>query len=296
MSKIVVLLRCQTWNTRIAELAHQLQAAIPEAPVHAIPDCINLSPEDEKAVCEEFQISTLPLTREFVEASGLHLRESKTGWLCGDYVLYRALELEWDFAWVIEPDVFFLNGAEDILSKMQRLNQDLLATHLRKAEENWVWTRALRNLIHDQDVHAMAFPFFRASRELAEASLALRQNITSLLQPGDVIPNDESILATAAFNTNASTLDIKELYEDRFEFWSTITRVSVEDIAECTEKPLIVHSGQSRKKFIGQMQSYWFKTLEGSDSSKARLFKSLETASKQTILQFLNEILTSRRL
>ncbi|MGP5344947.1 hypothetical protein [Corynebacterium casei] len=293
MPKTVILVRCQKWEPRVKELVNQLQHSLPKWTIYAVPDCISLSSDERDEVCEEFEIPVLPLTLDFVEENGLHAQKTRTGWVCGDYVIYRALEEDWEYAWVIEPDVYFLNGAESIIDRLQKLDHDLLATHLWKAGDGWVWTPVLRDLLPDLKVHAMAFPFFRISRRVAVQALRLRQEITPLLSPAAKIPNDESVLATAAFNSHASMLDIRSLYEEHFHTWSTVTKASIEDIQQSRSEPLVVHSGQTREKFVNQMHSYWKGAMEGSDFCRTQLFRSLDTASKDTVISFLERALDS---
>lgn len=77
----------------------------------------------------------------------------------GVYVLYRVIDLDWDFAWIVEPDLYFLNGAERTLERLQQFDHDLVATHLWPSGEHWMWGRALLDVLPDLRPHAMAFPF-----------------------------------------------------------------------------------------------------------------------------------------
>ena len=128
--KTVILIRCVNYNEAVSRLIDTLQSSLPGWTIIAVPDCLNAASDDIDRIVADFPVAALPLTETFISENNLHLHGNRTGWLCGDYVVYRALELDWEYAWVVEPDVHFLNGAADILKRTQALEYDLLATHL----------------------------------------------------------------------------------------------------------------------------------------------------------------------
>lgn len=283
------------FDERIQAMIDLFRSSLPGWTVIAVPDCTNLEESQSEDICKSFPIEALPITADFVRNNDLHFYQNRTGWLCGDYVVYRALDLDWDFAWVVEPDVYFLNGAEDILKRLQALEHDLLATHLWVAGPGWLGTGALNSLIPELTVHAMAFPFFRVSRRVAIESFKLRKRISTLLKPDSKVPNDEAVLATAAYNMGATLLDIRSLYEEQFEIWSTLTRVNIEDVQQVVAGPRIVHSGQLKGKYMNQMENYWAAAIEGSEFCRRQLLASLETSSHQTLLELIPRFLEASK-
>ncbi len=292
--KTIVIVRCVELGARERELIKQIKAANPHWPIIAVTDTIHRVPNKPNTI-ESDADKMLELDADFVKSSGLHFYLNKTGWMCGDYVIYKALELDWDFAWVIEPDVYFLNGAEDILSRLQVFDHDLLATHMWIAGDGWLGTGILKEIRPDLTVHAMAFPLLRISRRAAEWSLSLRRSITEKLDPGTKVPNDEAIVGTAVYNNSGTMLDIRRLYEEHFALWSTLDRVSIEDVSQQSTAPMIVHSGQRKEKFVKQMLGYWKGAVDGSDFCARQLGRSLGTASKQTLLELITDILELER-
>lgn len=86
-----------------------------------------------------------------------------------------------------------------------------------------------------------------------------------------------------------SILTIGSLLEETFRYWSTVTRVSFDDLRDSEPHPQIVHSGQPREKFRDYMSHYLTDELDGSDFCREQLLKSLSTASKTIILNFLED-------
>ena len=293
MPKTFILIRCVEFNQRIEEMIALFQASLPSWTVVAVPDCTGLDEERTAQRLAEFSVPALGITDTFITESGLHHAHSgaRTGWLCGDYVFYRALELQWDYAWLVEPDLYFLNGAEDILRRLQKLEHDLIATHLWPSGPQWMWGEALLNSVPDIKPYAMAFPFCRLSRELVKESLSLRKKIADGYPGTGRLPNDEVVVASTAYDCGFSMLDVQSLYEEAFRFWGTITRVSIEDVQDSFDIPLIVHSGQKRDRLDPYLDRYLKGALEGSELYQSQLLKSLRTASKETILQFVSRAL-----
>lgn len=293
MPKTFVLIRCTEWSPRVRELVAGLKESLAGWTILAVPDCLELSEQETSELLDDFDIPVYGITKNFVKESGLHFAHSgaRTGWLCGDYVFYRVIDLDWDYAWIVEPDVYFLNGAEDLLKRLTRLDHDLLSTHLWPSGGNWMWGKALLDVIPGIRPHAMAFPFSRVSKSLAKDGLKFRQKIARQYDGQKRYPNDEVVLATAAHLNDRSTLDIRRLYEEVFAYWSTVTRVSIDDVSQEFTQPLIVHSGQNREAFDRYLDSALEGALAGSAQSSAQLIKSLETASRQTLLDFIERSL-----
>lgn len=297
MTNTVIIIRCTNATDRVHALATQISELDEDFDIVAVPDLTQDSGNSICSVIESFKVHALPITEEFIHSKNLHHFDvpARTGWACGDYTLYRALEIEWDYAWIIEPDVYLLNGAEQILCSFESVDNDLIATHLWPAESNWMWYRPLHSLLPDRTIHAMAFPFLRVSRQLAQKSLELRQSLTPQIKRGSSAPNDESIVATTANMHNMSVLDLKVLMPDVFKYWSTALRYPINDIRLRESQPLVVHSGFEHREFLTHLVSLWDSLDKGWENGRAKLLHSFSMASPKTQQVFLEQI-SARKL
>lgn len=292
MNKTVILIRCMTPNDRLRELARQLEAQCPEFSVMAVPDFTQVPESEHQQLAESFGMKVLPLTEAFIEESGLHYYEQRkrTGWACGDYVLYRALEESWDYAWVVEPDVYFLNGAEGVLNALSSVATGLIATHIWPAANDWMWRKQLQVFMPHQQIYAMAFPLLRVSRAVAEEAFALRQSITPQLDDKSKIPNDESIISTVAHIHELGTLDLKKMNRSMFRYWSTANRIPVNDIRQRETGQLIIHSGYEHREFLEHLGELWDALDDGWVNGRLKLLNAFRIASPATQQVFLEQI------
>ncbi|OFK64502.1 hypothetical protein [Corynebacterium sp. HMSC074A09] len=291
MPRTVILIRCVEFDQRVSEMVDSFKVYLPGWTVIAVPDMLGKSDGGVKSALGDYPIITLPITDEFVRSNGLHYAPNvnKTGWLCGDYVLYRALEKEWDYAWVVEPDVFFLNGAEKYLKRLQLLEHDLLATQVWPTGRNWMWGKALDDVIPGLTLGAMSFPLLRCSRELALEALELRRRVAENSMDAALLPNDEVIVATAARNSGKSSLNIMTLYEEEFQHFGTEVKRNVDDLQRSYSEPLIVHSGRGKDEFMEFLSFYWHGTLDGNKARKRQFLSALATCNIETVVEFLED-------
>lgn len=169
----------------------------------------------------------------------------KTGWLCGDYALYSCLDLKWDFAWLIEPDVGMINGADHLFGEMfYSSDYDFIGACFRPAETSWPWRARIERLTHFPQYFAMRFPLVRASRDLVEAAYSCRQQIARKFSPLDShsIPNDESLFATVAGCGNFSCTSFEDAYPGLFSRFQAVPRYLAGDVELTTKAPGFVHS------------------------------------------------------
>jgi len=294
MAKTTILVRCVAPNVRTLEQIADLTSAFPEFSVVAVPDLVNVPTVEHRARLAEFPGSALGITNEFLSDSGLHLAGNRTGWICGDYVLYRALEFDWDYAWIIEPDVYFLNGSQALLALLEESVVDLMTTHYWRTSPGWVWHEPLASLRPELDVHAMAFPLSRLSRVLTQQCLDLRTSLTPLLSDGIKVPNDESVVATAANLNGATVKDLRRALPSVFSYWNTILKYPVRDIESRERTPLIIHSGLEPDAFKSYLLSMWHALGDGWDPAHGKLSSALEQAGPETLRQFVEELMLER--
>ncbi|WP_440221163.1 hypothetical protein [Dietzia sp. MNB45] len=258
-----------------------------------MPDMTRAYKPEEVARFEDAEIDCLPLTEDFLSAARLEKAGDRTGWVCGDYVFARALDQPWDYAWVVEPDLHFLNGAEKVISRLNGQDHDLIGTFIWPANLKWRWHDPLASLGLGMDVHAMSFPFVRMSRRLAEEVLSVRRRIADVRAEGQEVPNDESVVSSVAHASGCSILDLSKLMPDVFQYWSAVTRHNVADIAARENGERIVHSGRTPDEFHRYISAQLGDVMKGSGPARDRIMRSLESSSRDTVAQVLHEALSA---
>lgn len=293
MPNTIILIRCVEFDRRIEEMIQAFNSYLQGWTVLAVPDLLGKSDSEIDDCLAEFPIDTLPITDDFIRNHGLHYAHegAQTGWLCGDYALYRALEKDWDYAWIVEPDVFFLNGAEDYLKRFQLLDHDLLATNVWPTGRHWMWGRALDDVVPELSLGAMAFPLLRCSRELALDALGLRRQIARKLREETLFPNDEVVVATAARENGRRSLNIVSLFEEGFRYFGTEVKKNVDDLQKRHSDPLVVHAGRRREQFSEFLEGYWNGAMNGNQARKRQFLSALGSCDVDTIVDFFNKTL-----
>lgn len=294
-SKTLILIRCIEYSDRVAELIRQIKVELPSVDIAAAPDRIMAGRKGgHQGGTADFPVPTVPITDAFVAERGLQLHHSRTGWICGDYVLYAALELSWDYVWLIEPDIYFLNGSLSIISALSQFEHGLITTHYRRAGDGWYWKAPLLNAAPEADVHAMAFGIMRLSRDLVEDSLTFRQQVSRNAIEGALLPNDESIVATTAYTGGYQVIDLRLLYPQLFKFWHTNVKYPVFELRQNEIEPRIVHSGLEREEFLEYTSRAWA-ALPGASAAKRRnLMTSLRNSSKEVLVDLFEHITKER--
>ena len=300
MHRCIILIRCQSYTNRLGELVEQLRDIKPgedwSYEIAVVPDRLHQEDVSELTEFDGLGVKVLPMNRGFLRSHRLHYYEEpeRTGWACGDYVLYRALSEKWDYAWVIEPDVYFLNGALDVFARCEDLTHCLIATHLWPAAGNWMWRKQLQWFYPNDQIYAMAFPLLRASRTVVESGLSVRQSITEEMPKNARVPNDESIISSVAHWSGEGVLDLKSAAPDVFRYWSTAMRFPVRDIREASDSPLIVHSGLEPREFLAYLHELWNGVGEGWAKGRPKLLVAFRVASPQTKQTFFEHITMDR--
>ena len=277
MSETLVVIRSTTIGERETNLANQL-LNLNLFRVLAVLDATGA----KTAVCtngvEPFD-DALVMTDDWVQGEGLHHARAEqtrgTGWLCGDYVFYRILELNWDYAWVVEPDVFFLNGGQRIFTDTASFTHDVIASNIGLADD-WYWATPFNKLVPEMAPARIDFPLVRVSRKAAEKSLELRREISRRLDGREVlIPNDESVVGSTLFQNKLTFLDMADRWPELFQYWSTNAKFNVDDLAQLESSPLIVHSGKRVEEYLECALSIWEKANNGWSGQAEYLFESL---------------------
>ena len=291
MNETVILIRCMSAEPRVLELHAQMQRALPQFRIIAVPDLLRDNSHAEVQKFQEANIEVLPLTKEYLSNAGLKEAETRTGWVCGDYAFYRALEVDWEYAWVVEPDIYFLNGSDQILAELEQVSHDLIGTGFRKGSPNWHWYDPIDQLSLGMDVYAMSFPLVRMSRNFVESAYEFCRSISLKIQSSQRMPNDESVISSLAHAGQFSILNVKSLLSGVFKYWHTVTRYNIDDICESEPGQLIVHSGRSADQFDKYLHEQLKLALMGNNVAKERILNCLKYGSRRTAQRFVESLL-----
>ncbi|WP_421629365.1 hypothetical protein [Corynebacterium pseudogenitalium] len=292
--RTIFLIRCNEPTLRTIQLFDELSSLFGAKNVYFAVDCYSLKAQQTSEKISKFPMNALILDADFVAENDLHFDSGNTGWCCGDYPLYKALNLEtkWDYAWIIEPDVYLINGAMRKLIELEACSNALITTDFLRADDGWYWTSRFKAVLPEYEAYKMLFPLVRVSRPVAEQSLALRRQATK--SAGTNIfraPNDESIVASAAHIVGANILDLKQEYPELFSYWGTTVRVPMGDLRRRTQEPLIVHSGLENDDFKARILTLWEQCIEGDAIQGNRMLKSLRNADPDTIVEFVDTLI-----
>lgn len=245
----VVLIRCTQFDEQAARVASEVRSQMGIEPIF-VPDCLKDASRGDADKWPE-GAKVVKLDQDLASRLELFTARERIGWLCGDYVLYAALSLDWDYAWVIETDVSLI-GAQSVFNDLDLIDDDLLACRYTFPTAAWEPYGRLKAVWPDAQVASITFPLVRVSRRLAEAALGERQRFTRILEKDrDLrVPNDESVIASVAREHGFTVTDLLEQYPEVFRFWRTVVRFPLADLARRVESPKIVHSAVGTERFL----------------------------------------------
>lgn len=245
----VVLIRCTHFDEQTARVASEVRSQMGIEPIF-VPDCLTDASRGDADKWPE-GAKVVRLDQNLASRLGLFTARERIGWLCGDYVLYAALSLDWDHAWVIETDVSLI-GAREVFNELESHSDDLLACRYTFPSAAWEPYGRLKSVWPDAQVASITFPLVRVSRRLAEAALFERQRFTNILERNQDlrVPNDESVIASVARGGDYSVTDLLEHYPEVFRYWRTVVRYPLSDLAERVQAPKIVHSAVGTERFL----------------------------------------------
>lgn len=293
LSRNIALVRTQFIDGRTYELTAQLGGIVGSANVFVVVDELETDAIDAERSVSGMPFRVLPMTRMSLDHLGIDYEGKRTGWKCGDYVLYRALSEDWRNAWVVEPDVHFLNGSEEILSEASVGDDvDLACLNFRHDTSDWFWADSFREWVPGPDVASMAFPIFRISRPLVEFALRIRQDIRRRsLNTTRERPNDESIVASAAKDGKFNVMDLRDGRKSWFDYFSTVIKYHAPSLMSSRFDPLVVHSAVSSTDMIKYARAEVGKIVNGDRTSLSRLKAASARLSPELLRDVFEETL-----
>ncbi|MCQ9332363.1 hypothetical protein NQ023_12855 [Corynebacterium phoceense] len=292
MAKTVVLLRCTHFGPRESQISSEIKSSLSGVEVIPVIDVMHVVGQEYEDRLKDAPANALIMDQQFLKNNGLSHYEKRTGWVCGDYCLYAALDEEWDFAWIIEPDVYFTGDGAKALEALNKKDADLITTRFRKADSNWFWTRPLQHFFPDMEVFGILFPLNRISRRLADLSLRARREIQSKgsengFAPGKFsIPNDESVIASVAVANDLKVLNIEEDVDLPVEIlFSSSAKYCLPDL-ELANRSAIIHKGEEDlASFDSWVHTVFRNTMAGHGLGAYRLKESFKSCTREHILR-----------
>lgn len=135
----------------------------------------------------------------------LHYDEESC-WKCGDYAYYLAYnEIEFDYAWMIEPDCY-LNGLDvNDLFKI-KTDADFVCTYFDRSAVNWYWNDFS---VYPNETYKCFFPVTRVSNRAINHLLEKRRFIGASM-------NDESYVASELVQARFSIAELKDVSDLKY--------------------------------------------------------------------------------
>ncbi|MBZ5981201.1 hypothetical protein [Leuconostoc gasicomitatum] len=213
--KTVVGIRATHFSLDLEDVFQTIKNIFPGFTVYVVVDETN----KKKSGAFPSYMNLLMIDDQLLDDLGLYYKSKKIGWIAGDYAYYIALKYDWDFMWMIEPDVFIGQDSFKILQEAQKSQVDLVGTNINIRSDNWPWTKRMRSTTQFHTISGVFFPLTRVSRRLAVAALKIRREVSMVLEKKQVelqIPNDESTIATTAMWKHYGYLDLKKEFPSHF--------------------------------------------------------------------------------
>jgi len=119
------------------------------------------------------------------------------GWRCGDYAYYamRQAHPDYDFYWLIEPDVYFSSSPSPFFEAFQGDHSDALGAYLKSYPSDHRFSLGMPDI----PLYNAIFPLTRLSAAaidlLLKARIALRTDIGNRFYPNDEVFVFSSIMA-----------------------------------------------------------------------------------------------------
>lgn len=182
----------------------------------------------------------LRLSSHFLEHHGLRKLQSKTGWVCGDYIFYAAQAYfpGYDYYWVIDDDLLLNLDVDAFIAKANSHPADLMAPSFGKSSESWYWYARLKERF-PQAVHAMFFGMVRLS---SQAISFLQKERAGFREVADAqYPNDESFTASFLANNGFACTNLRSLFPEFHPYFSLNNPVLYEELEQSAFANKIIH-------------------------------------------------------
>lgn len=276
--KKVIGIRCIDYDEQTKNTYETMKKIFPSYPIYFIVDRTKTQKKDFPS-----DLNVEYMTRDKLDELRLYHADPKIGWVAGDYSYYLLLKYDWDYMWLIEPDVYISPDLFELVKKLDQNNVDLIGAWYGERNQDWVWSKRLRQSTKFNRVFWIFFPFTRLSRDLVLNALKVRQEITQTVTEKNIkLPNDESVIGTVANWKKMSTLVLKDEYPEELKYFNLRVRYNFQDIKD---KSGIFHPVDFQEKYDEKILEQLNQAL-----GNAPVKKSLKRASDETKLRILNKL------
>lgn len=250
MAETVFAIRAHEPSQAVARLHNLLAASLPERHVVVVVDELHDAARRDWPSAYEL----VSIDDRLLESVGLRTDITDAGWRCGDYAYYAlAAALEFENAWLIEPDVGFSDvDVRGLLERFATTGADLIASDIRPAPD-WMWAfqLAVRGV---EDPWRCFFPMTRMSRAAIESSLRLRRRV-QWIDGGDFgHPNDEGIVASAVAADGLTWEDLRCAEPELFTHFHHRPKLHPRLMAEHFGGPAVIHPAVEPEVFDRQLR------------------------------------------
>ncbi len=168
---------------------------------------------DERAATTDFgTLDKIGFNNATLAELGL-LPHPNCGWRCGDYAYYvtRMARPDYDYYWLIEPDVLFHTADIDAtFASLNAARSDFLAPRFYARDARWDWHRTMSGTY--DSVFGCNFPITRLSARAIDHLHNARRMMSAIETPDTTEnwPNDEVFVATELTNHDFDCRDLNE--------------------------------------------------------------------------------------
>jgi hypothetical protein len=217
----------------------------------------------------------------------------KWGWQCGDYFYYKfSSELNYDYYWLIEPDVSFdISALRQLFDDLTSDTADFIAVGHGARDSNWYWSKSLELL--ESPVYGCLFPFSRVSSQAVKFLHEKRKYIsasTNLIAGRHKWPNDEGFVSTVLEANGFICKDMKKCTSVRFDNFTTTIPLLRSDVPYPGFSHPVLEWGEYIEKFPLRASNYY----RGGGGSRTFLQKSMSNLTQDQIFEVIEKILLKR--
>ncbi len=242
MAKTIIGIRCVNYDKNTQRIYKIIHDIFPKYDILFFSDSLNRESDDFPDDVNVFKI-----TKDVLSKAELSYSDKKTSWKAGDYAYCLALMYEWDYMWLIEPDIFISQDNYELFRNIDKSKVDLIASVYAEQDKTWFWGDVIKKVTDFDKVFGAFFPLTRLSRRLAEEVYEERKKISEIIDRNKNLefPNDESVVGCVTYSKEMSALVLKDEYDKQFKHFDWDVDYKYEDIAL---KSGIFHSVDKPKK------------------------------------------------
>ena len=246
----VFAIRAHEPSRAVARLHAVLAQALPESRVVVVVD--ELHGAARCAWPAEYEL--VPIDDALLESLELRTDIADAGWRCGDYAYYAlASALDFEHAWLIEPDVGFEGvDVRGLFSGFSGSAADLIAADVRPAPGwSWAFQLTVRGV---ESPWRCFFPMTRMSRDAIGSALRLRRRIQWIDGGSYGHPNDEGIVASAVAADGLVWEDLRGAEPQLFAHFHHRPKLQGRVVAERFGGPFVVHPALEPAEFAADLR------------------------------------------